>query len=73
MRENRQPAGNPTVNRKKRAISEAGRAALGGNRRREGATVVRIVTIVDREEGAAEIIREAGYAYAPILTVRDFL
>ncbi len=40
MRENRQPAGNPTVNRKKRAISEAGRAALGGNRRREGATVV---------------------------------
>jgi len=39
----------------------------------EGATVVRIVTIVDREEGAAEIIRDAGYDYAPILTLRDFL
>jgi orotate phosphoribosyltransferase len=39
----------------------------------EGATVVRIVTIVDREEGAAEIIREAGYTYAPILTLRDFI
>lgn len=39
----------------------------------EGATVVRIVTIVDREEGAAEIIRAAGYTYAPILSLRDFL
>jgi orotate phosphoribosyltransferase len=39
----------------------------------EGAKVVRIVTIVDREEGAAEIIREAGYVYAPILSLRDFL
>lgn len=39
----------------------------------EGATVERIVTIVDREEGAAEIIREAGYTYAPILSLRDFL
>jgi orotate phosphoribosyltransferase len=38
----------------------------------EGAKVVRIVTIVDREEGAAEIIREAGYVYAPILSLRDF-
>ncbi len=38
----------------------------------EGASVVRIVTIVDREEGAAEIIRAAGYTYAPILSVRDF-
>jgi orotate phosphoribosyltransferase len=38
----------------------------------EGATVARIVTIVDREEGAAEIIRAAGYAYAPILSLRDF-
>ena len=39
----------------------------------EGGKVVRIVTIVDREEGAAEIIREAGYTYSPILTLRDFL
>ncbi len=38
----------------------------------EGATVVRIVTIVDRDEGAAEIIRAAGYTYAPILSVHDF-
>jgi orotate phosphoribosyltransferase len=39
----------------------------------EGATIVRIVTIVDREEGAAEIIRDAGYTYAPILSLRDFM
>ena len=39
----------------------------------EGAIVVRIVTIVDREEGAAEIIRAAGYTYAPILSLCDFL
>ena len=38
----------------------------------EGGIVVRIITIVDREEGAAEIIREAGYTYAPILSLRDF-
>jgi orotate phosphoribosyltransferase len=38
----------------------------------EGGKVARIVTIVDREEGAAEIIREAGYTYAPILSLRDF-
>jgi orotate phosphoribosyltransferase len=38
----------------------------------EGAKVVRIVTIVDRAEGAAEIIREAGYTYAPILSLHDF-
>ena len=38
----------------------------------EGATVALIVTIVDREEGAAEIIRDAGYAYAPILSLSDF-
>ena len=39
----------------------------------EGATVARIVTIVDRQEGAAEIIRDAGYTYAPILSLSDFL
>ena len=38
----------------------------------EGATVAMIVTIVDREEGAAEIIRDAGYGYSPILSLRDF-
>jgi orotate phosphoribosyltransferase len=39
----------------------------------EGATVACIITIVDREEGAAEIIRSAGYTYAPILSLKDFI
>ncbi len=38
----------------------------------EGGRVVRIVTIVDRQEGAAEIIKEAGFSYSPILSLRDF-
>ncbi len=38
----------------------------------EGGHVARIVTIVDREEGAAEVIEAAGFFYAPILRLRDF-
>jgi orotate phosphoribosyltransferase len=39
--------------------------------RAEGATIVQIITIVDRQEGAAETIRAAGLVYAPLLTVSD--
>jgi orotate phosphoribosyltransferase len=39
--------------------------------RAEGAEIVRIVTIVDRLEGAAETIRASGLVYAPLLTVAD--
>lgn len=36
-----------------------------------GATVQRIVTVVDRGEGAAENIRSAGYEFAALLTGKD--
>jgi orotate phosphoribosyltransferase len=39
--------------------------------RAEGANIVQIITIVDRQEGAAETIRAAGLVYAPLLTVSD--
>jgi orotate phosphoribosyltransferase len=40
--------------------------------RAEGADVVRVVTIVDRQEGASDAFRAAGLAFAPLLTIRDF-
>ncbi|MCL4767315.1 MAG: orotate phosphoribosyltransferase [Hyphomicrobiaceae bacterium] len=40
--------------------------------RAEGGEVVRIVTIVDRLEGAAEAFRAAGLTFAPLLTLDDF-
>jgi orotate phosphoribosyltransferase len=39
--------------------------------RAEGANIIQIITIVDRQEGAAETIRAAGLVYAPLLTVAD--
>jgi orotate phosphoribosyltransferase len=39
--------------------------------REAGANIVQIITIVDRQEGAAETIRAAGLVYAPLLTVSD--
>jgi orotate phosphoribosyltransferase len=39
--------------------------------RAEGANIVQIITIVDRQEGAAEAIRATGLVYAPLLTVAD--
>ncbi len=41
--------------------------------RAEGADVARVVTIVDREEGAAEAFREAGIPFTAILTRRQLL
>jgi orotate phosphoribosyltransferase len=40
--------------------------------RAEGADVVRVVTIVDRQEGAGDAFRAASLAFAPLLTIRDF-
>lgn len=40
--------------------------------RAEGGEVVRVITIVDRLEGAAETFRTAGLNFAPVLTVEDF-
>jgi orotate phosphoribosyltransferase len=40
--------------------------------RAEGAEVVRIITIVDRQEGAAATFRADGLTFAPLLTIQDF-
>lgn len=40
--------------------------------RAEGGDVVRVITIVDRLEGAAEGFRAAGLEFAPLLTLDDF-
>lgn len=37
-----------------------------------GATVVRVVTVVDRQEGADETFAAAGLTFTPILTAADF-
>ena len=39
---------------------------------REGAIVVRVVTVVDRCEGATEAFAKAGLDFKPLLTVVDF-
>jgi orotate phosphoribosyltransferase len=40
--------------------------------RAEGAIVDRVITIVDRLEGAAETFKAAGIDFQPILTAKDF-
>ena len=40
--------------------------------RAEGASVVRVITVVDRLEGAAQTFAKAGIVFAPLLTVQDF-
>ena len=40
--------------------------------RAEGAEVVRVVTVIDRQEGAAEAFDAAGLILTPILTLADF-
>ncbi len=39
---------------------------------REGAKVVRVVTVVDRREGATEAFASAGLDFKPLLTIADF-
>jgi orotate phosphoribosyltransferase len=38
----------------------------------EGARVVRVITVVDRLEGADEAFAKAGVTFTPLLTVQDF-
>jgi orotate phosphoribosyltransferase len=40
--------------------------------RAEGAEVVGVVTVVDRQEGAADAFAQAGLKFTPILTLEDF-
>ena len=40
--------------------------------RAEGATILRVITVVDRQEGAAEAFAAAGLNFQPILTLADF-
>lgn len=40
--------------------------------RAEGAEVVRVITIVDRQEGAADAFKAAGLELHPLLTMSDF-
>lgn len=37
-----------------------------------GATIVRVITIVDRLDGAAEAFADAGLDFRPLLTLKDF-
>ncbi|MCB1506922.1 MAG: orotate phosphoribosyltransferase [Hyphomicrobiaceae bacterium] len=39
---------------------------------REGATVVRVITVVDRREGATEAFAAAKLDFKPLLTIADF-
>ena len=39
----------------------------------EGAIVDRVITVVDRQEGAAEAFKDAGVRFEPLLTRADFL
>jgi orotate phosphoribosyltransferase len=38
----------------------------------EGAEIVRVITVVDRLDGAAESFANAGLTFTPILTLKDF-
>ena len=40
--------------------------------RAEGGEVVRVVTLVDRQEGAEAAFKEAGLTFTPVLTLDDF-
>jgi len=38
----------------------------------EGATIVRVITVVDRLDGAMQTFAGAGFAFTPLLTLDDF-
>ena len=40
--------------------------------RASGATIVRVITIVDRQDGAAEAFAQAGLDFKPLLSLADF-
>jgi len=55
-------------------VTTTGGSALkaADNLKADGANIVRIVTIVDRQEGARDAFKTAGYDFQPILTLEDF-
>lgn len=55
-------------------VTTTGGSALKAaeNLKREGANVACIVTVVDRQEGADESLRKAGFDFRPLLTLGDF-
>jgi orotate phosphoribosyltransferase len=40
--------------------------------RKEGAEIVRVLTVVDRLEGATDTFKSAGLPFHAVLTARDF-
>jgi orotate phosphoribosyltransferase len=55
-------------------VTTTGGSALKAARalKGEGAEIVRVITIVDRLDGAAEAFASAGLTFAPLLTLADF-
>ena len=55
-------------------VTTTGGSALkaADNLKREGANIVCVITIVDRQEGAGEAFKNAGYDFRPLLTIEDF-
>lgn len=55
-------------------VTTTGGSALkaADNLMAEGAQIVRVITIVDRQEGAGDAFKNAGYDFRPILTLEDF-
>lgn len=56
-------------------VTTTGESAMKSIRALEedGARVVLVISIVDREEGATELYREAGIPFAPLFSASDFL
>lgn len=55
-------------------VTTTGGSALKAaeNLKAEGAHIVRVVTIVDRQEGASAAFSQAGYDFKPLLSIDDF-
>jgi orotate phosphoribosyltransferase len=41
--------------------------------KRQGANIVMVLSVVDRQEGAAENFRQAGYKFKSLFTAAQFL
>ncbi len=56
-------------------VTTTGQSAMKAAKALEaaGAKVALVISIVDREDGAAELYKEAGLAFAPLFTASDFL
>ncbi len=56
-------------------VTTTGQSAMKAAKALEaaGAKVTLVISIVDREDGAAELYKEAGLAFAPLFTASDFL